>query len=223
MTNQPGKPKTGREDWYRNTEWNPEIREAFFTRLKRSRSQKDQHLKIQASYLVPVAPAVALELIERYFEVRDGTQFDAGAHLTRAEAHRQLGDHASAVAALKAALKSEREHRSIKTEAPFELAMLVAMGKLRDEYEAALTALDHRDEGLVLPVHAFKWNAACAVILDDLGRLQDAARCADVALEAAERTESPFQYHRAAGLVDEEHAPTVRALEDIRKRAQADR
>jgi hypothetical protein len=54
----------GSEDWYRNQEWNQEIEESFFEKLKRSRSQKAQYLLIQAYYLVESHPDVVLRLAE---------------------------------------------------------------------------------------------------------------------------------------------------------------
>lgn len=61
----------GREDWYRNKTWNPEIAAAFEARLKRSRSEfaKAQYLRIQGDCLIfsadPGLRTVGLELTKR--------------------------------------------------------------------------------------------------------------------------------------------------------------
>jgi hypothetical protein len=57
-------------EWFRNKRWSTEIEQSFFTRLARSRTQRDQNLVIQAVELVDSRPDVALRLIEVYFESR---------------------------------------------------------------------------------------------------------------------------------------------------------
>ena len=59
-----------REDWYRNEEWNEEIEEAFFVKLKRAR-RKEQYLRIQASIIAPIYPNIALSLLKQYFTLDD--------------------------------------------------------------------------------------------------------------------------------------------------------
>lgn len=51
------------EDWYRNERWGQEIEEDFFAKLKRSRSQKTQYVKIQAGYLIENYPEITLRLL----------------------------------------------------------------------------------------------------------------------------------------------------------------
>ena len=55
-----------KKDWYRNTIWNEEVEEFFFTKLKRSSTQfnKAQYLRIQAVYLKDKYPEVALQLLK---------------------------------------------------------------------------------------------------------------------------------------------------------------
>src|SRR5262249_61122995 len=56
-------------EWYRHTECNEEISERFEARLKRAR-RKAQYLRIQACSLARSEPRVALQLLDRYFELR---------------------------------------------------------------------------------------------------------------------------------------------------------
>jgi len=58
------------DDWYRNEAWNPDIEKAFFEKLSRARSQRDQYLAIQAIELAPHLPHAALKLVDHYFETR---------------------------------------------------------------------------------------------------------------------------------------------------------
>lgn len=207
------------EDWYRNTEWNDEIKQAFFARLKRSRSQRDQNLEIQAGTLLPTHPEVALELIDLYFETRKESFTDARAHDVRAEAHLRLGNIPGAIVAFKDALAHERKHPTFLTHAIFDFAMLVATHKITSEYDDALAGLQARGDRLHFPAHIFEWHAAHSIILEDRGELDQAAEHAQVALEAAQRTESPFSYHRDLGLVEPKSAPIVEVLQQICARA----
>ena len=51
-------------DWFRNTDWNAENEKAFFEKLARSRTQRDQYLVIQALTLSKSHPQAALQLID---------------------------------------------------------------------------------------------------------------------------------------------------------------
>ena len=99
------------EDWYRNKDWSQETRDAFFKKLERARSQRDQYLVIQALTLSKTHPKITLELVDYFFETRTNSFEDMRALLAKADAYRSMGQHGDAVAAYKSVL--EQEERSM--------------------------------------------------------------------------------------------------------------
>ena len=189
----------GREDWYRNTTWNPEIEAAFTAKLRRARD-KSQYLRIQASILAGRKPDVALQLLEQYFSL--GDHFDhAQAYLDRAKAHLAKGDVAAALESFEAALSQERLRPNLLTYAYLDLPYLIATQRLSKRYAQALEILDAGQNRLTFPVDRYLWNGARALILQDQARLSEARLHAQIALEAASETQSGFRYHQQLGLV----------------------
>jgi hypothetical protein len=71
-------------DWFRNTTWNEAVASTFNDKLRRAR-RKEQYLRIQACTLAPSHPEAALQLLDRYFALKD--DFDhAQAYVDRATA-----------------------------------------------------------------------------------------------------------------------------------------
>ncbi|MEM9059945.1 MAG: hypothetical protein AAGD13_05740 [Pseudomonadota bacterium] len=203
------------DDWYRNTEWNDRVQEAFFAKLSRARSQRDQYLVIQANTLASIAPEVTLELVEFYFATRFDDFEDVRAHLASANAYGAMGKTDKEIEAYKKVLAREREFPGHQTEACFELPYLIALNRVSSEYEFAICVLMEGYDRAVFPIDHFKWHTAKALISGDEGRKEDAAVHAGKALEMAGVKKSGFRYHQRLGLVTEKYHGTLERLLDL--------
>lgn len=201
------------DDWYRNKQWTNEAAEHFEAKLKRAR-RKAQYLRIQASCLAAIEPEVALELLNRYFQLDD--DFDhAQAFVDRATAFLSLGRTDDAVSAYEDALQREADFPNLKTQACLELPFLIATTPLPDMFDRALAVLEQSADSLTFPVDVFRWNASYALILSACGRSSEATTYADAASIAASKTESGFRYHQNLGLVENRYPDLLRELELI--------
>jgi len=188
-----------RDDWYRNATWDTDIEASFERRLRRARD-KSQYLRIQASYLTESYPSVALELIERYFDL--GEHFDiAQAHVDRARAMLALGNIGGALASYEAAL--EREHRSpfLRTQAYLDYGCLIVEAGPKELYGRALEVLDAHQDRPMFPVDRYRAHGARAILLHHFTRSEEARAEACLAMRAAQETTSGFRYHPNLGLV----------------------
>jgi tetratricopeptide (TPR) repeat protein len=188
-----------RDDWFRNTDWNPAIEEAFFAKLSRARD-KAQYLRIQASILAQKHPTVALRLLDQYFSL--GEHFDhAQAHVDRASAYLSLGDTDQAISSYETALAVEDRRPKMITETYLNLPFVVVYHGIKARYEQALHLLEQHKSRLMFPVDHFRWHAAHALILLELGHIPAAREHAQIALNAAAKDHSGFRFHPRIGLV----------------------
>jgi tetratricopeptide (TPR) repeat protein len=188
-----------RHDWCRNSSWNADIESDFRQRLRRARD-KSQYLRIQASHLAESHPQVALSLLDQYFAL--GDHFDkAQAYVDRARAFVALDDLDAAISSYEAALTREREFPHFKTYAYLDYACLVTNVRATRLYVRAMEVLDAHRERLVFPVDRYLANGARAILLQELGRADEARIFADRAMAAAREVESGFRYHKHVGLV----------------------
>ena len=198
------------DDWYRNRKWSPSIAEKFEVKLKRAR-KKAQYLRIQACCLAETDPVVALELLNRYFDLDD--HFDhAQAYVDRATALRALGRITDALSAYEDAIRREAEFPNLKTQAYLQLPLLVASTPVPKKFDRALQILDESRERVLFPVDKFHWNAAYALILSRQERNSEASDFAQAALEFAGVEHSGFRYHQKSGLVGEAQRSLIRDL-----------
>ena len=204
----------GRDDWYRNTTWNDDIRDDFFARLNRSRLQRDQYLVIQALTLAESHPDVTLELVQLYFDTRRDTFHDVRAFDAKAKAHLRLRETKPALAAYREVLDLERRFPQMKTNAFVEYPFIVAIEGVRSEYEESVRVLNERAEDLAFPVQHFMWHAAYALILSDTSR-QDARDHAQMAIKVAKEKKSGFRWHQNLGVVGLDHVKTLELLRAI--------
>jgi tetratricopeptide (TPR) repeat protein len=205
-----------RDDWYRNTVWNDQTSNLFFTKLVRARD-KSQYLRIQACTLAPAHPDVALELLQKYFAL--GEHFDqAQAYVDQATAYLALGNDQRAIEAYGRALAREREHPNVRTQAVIDLPFLIAIRRMREHYDTALDLVRQSSKDTLWPVTVFKQQATIALISADLGNQQAARDHAARAIEAAAAQNSRFRDHPTLGLVGSKFDDVRASLMAILKR-----
>lgn len=198
-------------DWYRNTDWNEAIAQAFRAKLKRARD-KNQYLRIQASTLANSHPQVALQLLDEYFEL--GDNFDmAQAHVDRATAYLALGDVEAAIGSYEAAMEREQDCPQFQTGAALHLSYVIALNDLSDRFDQALAILPSA-AGNLFAAGRFMHHAARAMILSR-SEPDTARREARLALEEAALEHSGLRYHPRVGLVSEKFSPALSRLRSL--------
>jgi len=202
-----------REDWYRNEEWNEEIKEAFFVKLKRAR-RKEQYLRIQASIIAPIYPDVALTLLKQYFTLDD--KFDhAQAYCDMATAYLTQSKISEALDSYTYALEREKEYPNLKTDAYILYPLTIVENKLRHMYQSADLVLESHKRRLLFPIDHFRWHAAKAIVEYNSGKNDIASAHASIALDAAKIKKSGFRFHQKLGLVGKEFHGIVKELQVI--------
>lgn len=203
----------GNEDWYRNIEWNDEIEEAFYLKLKRAR-RKEQYLRIQASILSTKYPDISLALLDKYFELKD--DFDhAQAYCDMASAFISKNMVEDALNAYEKALNREREFPNLKTDAYILFPLTIVKNKLEHLYSKAETVLNANQSRLMFPIDFFRWHAALAIINSNNGNAASASKHAEIALESAQIKKSRFTFHQNLSLVGKEYKGIVKELRKI--------
>ncbi|MHB0915099.1 MAG: hypothetical protein ACYC57_10745 [Thermoleophilia bacterium] len=202
-----------REDWYRNTEWNENIAEMYFAKLKRARS-KDQYLRIQASYLTSSHPEVALELLAQFFALNEPFDY-AQAYCDKAKAYIALGSIEEAIKAYQSALEQESTKKGVLTEAYIALPMLIAEQELKELYRYGKDLLKKNVDRLLFPVDHFRFHATLAIFEKGFGNEEEASKQAGLALDAAQIKKSGFRFHQKLGLVDDKYAHIISKLKKI--------
>lgn len=193
------------DGWYRNEDWNESIEEHFYSKLKRSRTQRDQYLVIQALTLASKHPEVSIRLVGEYFESRKSQSDDVRALLAKANAFLALNDIESCIFTFKEVLGREREFPNHQTGVYLDYPYLVATQKIEHEYANALDVLNEHVDRLTFPLDYFKWHASKALINNDGSEAQKA-------LDAAKVRKSGFRFHQDIGLVGKEHEKTIKHL-----------
>jgi tetratricopeptide (TPR) repeat protein len=201
------------KDWFRNETWDEAVEAEFFAKLRRTRD-KAQYLVIQAIHLVAPHPAVALRLLDKYFELDD--QFNQARALeTQARAYLELEDVANAIESYERALEAEERLPSMITQSYVDLPYVVASHDTELLYDRCLILLARFHDRLTFPVEHFKWHASRALILNAQGNRDESKREARNALAWAGRTESGFRYHQDLGLVNKQFAEMEARLDQL--------
>lgn len=208
-------------DWYRNSQWTPEIENQFEARLARSRGQRGEYLRIQALTLVDTLrsecaePAIALA--QRHLELAPTGINAAQMHAAIAKAFITLGRTESAVDAFRSAVKSELARPNVRGYHYIDFAWFVATNSLSSHYDEALAAMQQimQEQDLAFPANQYRYFGALALISADTEDIQNARRMAQNALSAASKEHGPFWRFPGLGLVGLQRDTTRSKLERL--------
>jgi len=196
-----------KEEWYRQRAWTPETERAFEEKLSRSRGQRSEYLRIQAYTLVETDDLdnahAAVELAGRYLAENPEGLFRGSVFKTLARAWTTLDHIDMALSAYREALEAERGQKNLHEYGYIEFAWFVAVRRLCEAYEEALSAMgtDRRDEDLQFPLNRYRYFVALALISSELGDAPHAGRMALNAMAAAAEPRGPFVEHLELGTV----------------------
>jgi|SRR5450631_1360570 len=202
----------GRNDWFRRSTWTPEDQEAFWTRLRRSRSDEGraQYLRIQAWHLEAAGLVdAAMELLEAHIRDFPASLGVAQVHCQIASCREKKGDISGALSELRIALAFQQDHPRVLTRAFFEFARVAAEHNVKQVYDEVLRYHAERAQRAgrtgvlaLFPLDKYLLSGALAVIQASRGDLPAARQLAKAALAAADDRTSPFRYHRDVGRVE---------------------
>ena len=202
-------------DWFRNTNWNAAIAAEFERRLKRSRTQKAEYLRIQASCLVKTHPNVALDLSARFLALPK-PYLVAVILNTRARALVVLGRVNEAISTYEAVLDGEKKEVGAGlTDAYLDYAELILTKQLTHGFERARAALHERADRPTFPVQHFRYHSLLALLAASQKLSAEARLNARAALEAASQGKSGFRHHPKLGLVGEGEVEALRRLREL--------
>ena len=214
----------GREDWYRNKDWNDAIEAAFRDRLSRAR-ERGQYLSIQGSALTGSLDQrlvlVGLGLIdEALVEYKDDRGFmKRTAYLEKVRALAKLGREAEIMPVLRAALQL-----GPSSDAAHDFLHFVVTRKLREHYDEARRLATDAIASEIIPNNVFEYNCKVAMIADELGDEEAARNHALWALDVFGERRSPFWRLPDFGLVQSVAVDRFLEIERIASTAsEADR
>ena len=209
-----------RDNWYRNEVWSPEVEKAFLTKLAKARSQRDQYLKVQISYLSKSYPKDALRLCELYHTTRRDKSWDLQVIDAAAKAHENLGNISEALACYREIVQCSDESSFYPDNVLFDMPFLIARKGPTTEFSFALQLLTRAqlhlgNQDISFAKQHFLFHATHALIRNRSGQKQEAIEHAVTALKVAGVKNSGLRYHRTIGLVGPEYRSTILALKSI--------
>lgn len=189
------------DDWYRRTTWTAQDQQEFFARLNRSRTSynKAQYLRIQAYYLQNINTQASLELLDNMITNWPEPSELPQAYLQTAECLIKLKDTNGAIEAFRNSFKSEKS--KVSTQAYLKFGLFVIENSLTSLFEESLTMLELGESITIFPKNIYEYYGIKAIIFDYHNKHEEAKESALKAIEAAQKTESGFRYHKDIGLV----------------------
>lgn len=176
--------------------WNDEVEGDFFVKLKRSRSQKTQHLKIQAGYLVENYPEVTLRLIKYARENCPNEFWEQEFYLYESKAHYCLAEYEKAISCAYLSVEWRIKKPNHKTEIPYWLSELVLRTESAKDYKKSLEILSQLHYPTPFPITGFYFHGYTSLLSYRLGNIRIAKSEAILALSWADKDENLLQNKR---------------------------
>lgn len=189
------------DDWYRRTTWTEQDQQEFFEKLKRSRTSynKAQYLRIQAYYLQDINTQAALDLLDNMITNWPEQSALPQAYLQKAQCLIKLKDNNGAIEAFRNSFKSEKS--KVSTQAYLKFSLFVIKNNLTSLFEESLAMLELGESITIFPKDIYEYYGIKAIIFEHDNKHEEAREFALKAIEASQKTESGFKYHKDIGLV----------------------
>ena len=192
----------GREDWYRNTEWNEEIEAAFRERLNRSRQlfHKAQYLRIQGYYLLSskdvvyqkIGISLMNELLNDYPDTKDVIFSKFEAYVNLGDYYYKRGELDLAYGCFKNATRYDKGMTVNQDHAVLAYIKTAVLTKRKEDYPDCDSRLGGVNHTPVFPQEYYELGLSGALLHDAMGRFDAAKASATLALQALD-TDSPFK------------------------------
>ena len=192
----------GREDWYRNTQWNEEIEAAFRERLNRSRQlfHKAQYLRIQGDYLLSskdvvyqkIGISLMNELLNDYPDTKDVIFSKFDAYVNLGDYYLKKGELDLAYGCFKNAVRYDKGMTVVQDHAVLAYIKTAVLTKHKEDYPDCNLRLDGVNHNPVFPQEYYELGLSGALLYDAMGRFDAAKASATLALQALD-TDSPFK------------------------------
>jgi tetratricopeptide (TPR) repeat protein len=193
------------EDWYRRTTWTEEDRTDFNVRLHRARKHnRNQYVRVQAAHLADVGNhSAALELLDLFLHMDEGSIDLAQVHLQRAEALLATGLKQQAICAFRASLDAERHRPNVRTEAWLLFSWFIVETQNKQLYPEAHSVITEfeKERSPLFPISNYRLQCVKALLLEHDGDSRLAKAHAQQAIALSNVQHSGFRHHPHLGLV----------------------
>lgn len=199
-------------EWFRNTDWNEDIKDYFELKLKRARGSysKAQYLRIQAGYLLDTKKhgQIGERLMVRLFsDFPDEKSTVIFGHEQLADYFYNRNQFDKAESEYKTVVEYYQSKNRSGTSglADVKLADLILSTKQTDKYGYAynLITVDFKKTGGLVHLNDSKYYyyLTCARLASRLGLIEDSKEFAKIAFDLSKITEPQFLRHKTVGIV----------------------
>ena len=192
------------DDWFRSADWSAEARKLFRRKLGRARDQKWFYLRVKAAAIADDHPEEALALYQEYLD-NDGGEAPP-IHYAMAILHWKQAREDKLFEYLDRAMGDSG--MGLGATGAMENAFVSALLGRTERYERAMALFEPWDRAARQSmgrdfVRSFAGAYGSAIILNHLGRAEEAREAALTALEWTEKEAGPIPGHPQIGLPPE--------------------